>query len=100
MPRRRSFGGSRRSDRRSMQKRSFEHPQVAMHPRASELISTLELQPHPEGGFYRELFRSSLVVAPVDGRGARTALTTIWFLLTAATWSRWHRVSSDEAWHL
>jgi predicted cupin superfamily sugar epimerase len=58
------------------------------------------LQPHPEGGFYRELFRSSSVVMPADGREPRAALTTIYFLLTAETWSRWHRVRSDEAWHL
>src|SRR3954471_24517665 len=71
-----------------------------MHPRAADLIATLELEPHPEGGFYRELFRSATVVTPPDGRGPRAALTTIYFLLTAESWSRWHRVSSDEAWHL
>src|SRR5215210_7011445 len=53
-----------------------------MHPRATELIATLELQPHPEGGFYRELFRSATGVTPADGRGTRAALTTIYFLLT------------------
>lgn len=71
-----------------------------MHPRAAELIATLNLKPHPEGGFYRELFRSALTVSTGDGRGARSALTTIYFLLTADTWSRWHKVASDEAWHL
>ena len=71
-----------------------------MHPRAVELIATLDLQPHPEGGFFRELFRSALVVTATDSRGPRAALTTIYFLLTAETWSRWHQVRSDEAWHL
>jgi len=71
-----------------------------MHPRAADLIATLELEPHPEGGFYRELFRSATVVTPPDDRGLRAALTTIYFLLTADIWSRWHRVTSDEAWHL
>jgi uncharacterized protein len=71
-----------------------------MHPRAADLIATLELEPHPEGGFYRELFRSATVVTPTDDRGSRAALTTIYFLLTADTWSRWHQVRSDEAWHL
>src|SRR5688572_28638285 len=71
-----------------------------MHPRASQLIATLELQPHPEGGFYREVFRSSALVTPHDDRAPRSALTTIYFLLTSATWSRWHAVRSDEAWHL
>ena len=71
-----------------------------MHPRAAQLIATLGLQPHPEGGFYREVFRSSRTVASHDGRGDRSALTNIYFLLTSDTWSRWHKVSSDEAWHL
>lgn len=71
-----------------------------MHPRARHLVEVLDLQPHPEGGFYREVFRSELVVSPDDGRGPRPALTTIYFLLPRATTSRWHRVRSDEAWHL
>ena len=71
-----------------------------MHPRAAELIATLDLRPHPEGGFYREVFRSEARVTPADGRGARAALTTIYFLLPEGSVSRWHRVSSDEVWHL
>jgi predicted cupin superfamily sugar epimerase len=71
-----------------------------MHPRAAELMDRLGLQAHPEGGYYREVFRSESVVEPSDRRGARTALTTIYFLLTRGTWSRWHRVRSDEVWHL
>ena len=75
-------------------------PSIAMHPRAAELIATLALRPHPEGGFYRELLRSTATVAPADGRGARAALTTIYFLLPEGAVSRWHRVRSDEVWHL
>ena len=71
-----------------------------MHPRAAELIATLDLRPHPEGGYYREIFRSAASVAPADGRGARAALTSIYFLLPGGTSSRWHRVTSDEVWHL
>ena len=71
-----------------------------MHLRAATLISTLALKPHPEGGFYREIFRSAELVTPADGRGQRAALTTIYFLLPAGTASRWHRVTSDEVWHL
>jgi hypothetical protein len=71
-----------------------------MHPRAAELIATLELRPHPEGGFYREVFRSSSGVMPADERGPRAALTTIYFLLPEGSVSRWHRVASDEVWHL
>jgi len=67
-------------------------------PRAAHLISTLCLQPHPEGGHYREVFRSGSVVQPLDARPPRAALTTIYFLLAAGEVSRWHRVASDEAW--
>ena len=70
-----------------------------MSARAAELIALLELNPHPEGGHFREVHRSSSQVRPADGRGARTALTTIYFLLAAGEASRFHRVASDEAWH-
>jgi hypothetical protein len=71
-----------------------------MHPRATELIRLLELQPHPEGGWYREVFRSGAAVRPADARPPRSALTTIDFLLPAGQHSAWHRVASDEVWHL
>lgn len=71
-----------------------------MHPRAAELIAVLGLQPHPEGGFYRQIFRSPVQVSPMDGRGPRAALTTIYFLLPEGSFSRWHQVASDEVWHL
>ena len=70
-----------------------------MHPRASELISLLDLQPYPQGGYFGEVFRSSYLVQPPDGRRARRALTTIYFLLTAGEQDPWHRVSWDEVWH-
>ncbi|RZL93890.1 MAG: cupin domain-containing protein [Variovorax sp.] len=66
--------------------------------RAQQLIETLQLQPHPEGGWFREVFRSATQVAPTDGRPARQALTTIYFMLQAHQHSRWHRVASDEVW--
>jgi len=71
-----------------------------MHPRAAELVGLLELKPHPEGGYFREIFRSSLHVSPADGRPVRNALTTIFFLLVEGQFSRWHGVASDEVWHL
>jgi predicted cupin superfamily sugar epimerase len=70
-----------------------------MNPRVADLIRWLGLQPHPEGGHYRELFRSALQVTPGDGRGPRRGLTCIDFLLAAGEFSAWHRVTSDEAWH-
>ena len=71
-----------------------------MHPRATELIDQLSLERHPEGGYYREIFRSTDLVEPADGRGPRAALTTIYYLLPAGVVSRWHRVTSSEVWHL
>ena len=70
-----------------------------MDARAAELVRTLDLAPHPEGGFFREVWRAPLGVAPDDRRGARSALTAIYFLLPAGAVSRWHRVDSDELWH-
>ncbi len=74
--------------------------QPPLHPRAAELIRTLQLQNHPEGGHYAEVFRSAKPVQPGDGRPLRPGLTTIDFLLTAGQFSAWHRVTSDEVWHL
>jgi len=71
-----------------------------MHPRALELIATLQLAPHPEGGYFREVFRSTSTVVTTDGRRERSAATTIYFLLAQGSHSRWHRVRSDEIWHL
>jgi predicted cupin superfamily sugar epimerase len=67
--------------------------------RIDDLIAALALTPHPEGGYYRQTFRSTSVVQPDDGRSKRSALTTIYFLLTEGDVSCWHRVASDEAWH-
>ena len=69
-------------------------------PRAETLIRELQLQPHPEGGHYRELFRSAARVQPDDDRPPRSALTTIDFLLQRGEFSAWHVVRSDEVWHL
>lgn len=64
-----------------------------MEPRAQELIASLALEPHPEGGFYRQVFKSPRVV-----NGDRSAITAIYFLLPRDQHSRWHRVTSDEIW--
>jgi predicted cupin superfamily sugar epimerase len=69
-----------------------------MNSDAQTLIDALQLQPHPEGGYYREIFRSSQMVAADQDRGGRAALTTIYFLLESGHHSRWHRVLSDEVW--
>lgn len=70
-----------------------------MTRRADALIAELRLESHPEGGHFRELFRSTCRVQPADRRGQRDALTTIFFLLREGEFSRLHRVLSDEIWH-
>ena len=57
------------------------------------------MQPHPEGGHYVELFRSAQGVHVPARNVERAAITTIYFLLAAGEFSRWHRVESDEIWH-
>ncbi len=67
--------------------------------RADQLVRELGLAPHPEGGFYRELFRSRRMVRTDDGRSERWAATTIFYLLRGSDVNKWHRVASDEIWH-
>lgn len=62
------------------------------------LVSSLQLQPHPEGGFYRETYRSSGNMNIPDS-GIRNYSTCIYYLLTADTFSAFHRIKSDEIWH-
>lgn len=64
---------------------------------SADLIRTLDLQPHPEGGHYRQTWVSPETVMLPDGRVRPTA-TLIYFLLPAGESSAWHRVSSDETW--
>jgi predicted cupin superfamily sugar epimerase len=61
------------------------------------LAQELGLEPHPEGGWYRETWRSSVDVVLPDGR-RRSSATLIWFLLPSGASSAWHRVASDEIW--
>ncbi|MBT6441923.1 MAG: cupin domain-containing protein [Alphaproteobacteria bacterium] len=60
---------------------------------ADQIISALNLAPHPEGGHYRETWR-----APTTG-DARGAGTAIYYLLTAGERSHWHRIDAVEIWH-
>jgi predicted cupin superfamily sugar epimerase len=70
-----------------------------MNERAAELIRSLDLAEHPEGGFFREAFRSSRRVVDPEDRRERDALTTIYYLLPKDHHSRWHVLGSDEIWH-
>ncbi len=60
------------------------------------LIDELALAPHPEGGFYRQVYKSAQRVR--ERERDRSAMTAIYFLLPRGHISRWHRVESDEVW--
>jgi predicted cupin superfamily sugar epimerase len=60
---------------------------------AGDVIRLLGLEPHPEGGHFREIFRDARMV---EGRAASTA---IYFLLARGERSHWHRVDAVEVWH-
>ncbi len=60
---------------------------------AQQIIRQLKLEPHPEGGHYRETFRDG------DGHGGRAHSTAIYFLLAEGEVAHWHRVDATEIWH-
>jgi predicted cupin superfamily sugar epimerase len=66
-------------------------------------INQLNLLPHPEGGYYKEMYRSSELVAssalPDRFEGDRYFSTAIYFLLRSEDRSVFHRIKSDEVWH-
>ncbi|MCP4932674.1 MAG: cupin domain-containing protein [bacterium] len=59
---------------------------------ANEIIKKLNLEPHPEGGYFRETFRD-------EQNGDRARSTAILYLLKAGEVSHWHRVDATEVWH-
>lgn len=71
---------------------------------AAYWIERLDLQPHPEGGYYRESYRATEGIGPAslapDYSGARHYATAIYFLLGRGEFSSFHRLRSDELWHL
>lgn len=69
-----------------------------MENEARRLIENLELLPHPEGGYYREIHRDRCH-GHFAGLGERSAATAIYYLLPAGTFSAFHRIVQDEVWH-
>ncbi|MEQ8625194.1 MAG: cupin domain-containing protein [Vicingaceae bacterium] len=61
-------------------------------------VEHLQLLPHPEGGFYRETYRSKTKI-DLEGVGQRNLSTGIYFLLEEGNFSAFHRIKSDEMWH-
>ena len=66
-------------------------------------IEKLQLDPHPEGGCFRQMYRSEVVISrealPAGFSGSRAASTAIYFLLDGKNFSAFHRLRSDEVWH-
>jgi predicted cupin superfamily sugar epimerase len=60
---------------------------------AADVVASLNLRPHPEGGWFAETFRD------VSGHGGRGHSTAIYYLLAAGQKSHWHRVDAVEVWH-
>lgn len=71
--------------------------------RVQEIVASLEMQSHPEGGFYKETYRSSGVIPKEvlgdNFSGDRNYATAIYFLITANNFSAFHRIQQDEIWH-
>lgn len=80
---------------------------TASNATARTLIGRLGLEPHPEGGYYRETHRDATHVARVQAAtaadvaqpSARAASTAIYYLLCDGAYSAWHRIDADEVWH-
>ena len=62
-------------------------------------IDHLNLQPHPEGGYYKEIFRSQNEVVRTGATGLKQACTSIYYLLEGEDFSGFHRLASDELWY-
>lgn len=68
-----------------------------------QIIENLQLQPHPEGGYYRETYRSKDVISSecLNGNfdGDRNTSTCIYYMLTGENFSAFHKINQDEIWH-
>jgi uncharacterized protein len=68
---------------------------------ASDWIARLHLQPHPEGGYFRQTYKSNVILpsGTLPHEGPRSVSTAIYFLLEGTNFSAFHRLRSDEMWH-
>ncbi len=67
-------------------------------PSAKYWIEKLDMKPHPEGGYYRESFKSPAQVTSPEGKTRSTA-TSIYYLLESGDRSHFHRLGADEVWY-
>ena len=64
-----------------------------------EIVKHLDLLPHPEGGYYKETYRSNIETNFDGFNGKRNVATSIYYLLEKGDFSALHRIKSDETWH-
>ena len=74
-----------------------------MHPKAKQYIKQLQLEKHPEGGYFKEVYRSGELILPehlpARYKSSRNYSTSIYFLLEEKQFSAFHLLQSDELWH-
>lgn len=66
---------------------------------SKNIISALKLEKHPEGGYFKETYRSKGEVSIPGYEGPRNYSTSIYFMLTSDTFSAFHKIKQDEIWH-
>ena len=71
-----------------------------MNSNVEKIVASLDLLPHPEGGFYKETYRSQIEESFEGFNGKRNVATGIYYLLEKGDFSAFHRIKSDETWHL
>jgi len=74
-----------------------------MTKKITQIVDLLDLKPHPEGGYYKETYRSKGFIDETSlgamYTGNRNYSTCIYFLLTSENFSAFHRIHQDEVWH-
>ncbi len=74
-----------------------------MNQKVKQYIEKLQLKPHPEGGYYKEIYRAGEIILPENlpmrYKSSRNFSTSIYFLLEGNQVSNFHRLRSDEQWH-
>ncbi len=82
---------------------SHEPKMAKLKNKTNYWIEKLQLEPHPEGGYFRQTYRSEVAISrealPSSFTGPRAVSTAIYFLLAGENFSAFHRLRSDEMWH-
>ena len=79
------------------------NPDLSLSSDAAYFINCFDLKPHPEGGYFSQIYKSTNFVKSTNpdnyGNDIRSAGTSIYYLLNKKDFSAWHRLKSDEIWH-